>query len=63
MDSVLPHFSLAASSDSLLAGLAKLDSERSTVKARVVKISHELNIEGKGAANDAILKRRQEGEE
>ena len=50
-------------SDSLLTGFAKLDSERSPVKARVVIIFYEFNIEGKEVANDAVLKKRQECEE
>ena len=46
-----------------LTGLAKLDSERSPVKARVVKVSHELNIERKEVTNGTILKRCQECKE
>lgn len=42
-----------------LTGLAKHDSERSPRKAVVVKVSHELNIEGREVTNDTILKKRQ----
>ena len=55
--------SLAAIIRLTLTGFAKLDSERSPVKARVMKIFHKLNIEGKEVANNAISKKHQEWEE